>query len=230
MAGGGNRLGLMCTRSGGSPSHCSQIQGLVCGERGRDGNLTTCTLLNNGSSLPRQPTLPPGVFLGAELLTLVPSRCLQTAELLTLIPSGHLHTANSSPLPRSALLTPCFSTQPLPALMDTCLRQGCTGLWHRPSVQVSLYPACHRLATALSSARPQSPPSISMYFATLEGVSPGVVTSPLPQLPSRDVGPIPFPLFFFFPFSPLSYLATRDSFLVLLGFRGLLLVFSRCSV
>ena len=36
--------------------------------------------------------------------------------------------ANSSPLPGSALLTPHFGTQPLPALSDSCLRQRHPGL------------------------------------------------------------------------------------------------------
>ena len=41
----------------------------------------------------------------------------------------------SGPLPGSTLLIQCFSTQPLPASEDSCLRQGCPGLipeevWH----------------------------------------------------------------------------------------------------
>ena len=42
--------------------------------------------------------------------------------------SGYLLTANSSPLPESALLTLCSSTQHLCTLVDTHLRLGHAGL------------------------------------------------------------------------------------------------------
>lgn len=118
-----NRLG--CTRSGGSPSHCPQSQGLVCGETSHYGDPVPCASLNNGTSLPRQSVFPPGAVLAVELLSPIPSGCLGTADLHTPIPSGHLYAANSSPLPGSALFIPCFSTQPPPALVDVLLRLGC---------------------------------------------------------------------------------------------------------
>ena len=67
------------------------------------------------------------------------------------IPSGCLYTASNSPLPGSALQTPPSSTQPLSTPAATCLRLGYTGLWHEPSVQVSLCPTCHRLVMGFSS-------------------------------------------------------------------------------
>ena len=94
-------------------------------------------------SLSRHSTFPPGAFLAVELITPFPSVCL--------------HVANSSPLLGSALLTPCFNTQPPPTLADTRLSLGCTRLWYRLSVQVFLCPACHGLATAFSSCSPWSP-------------------------------------------------------------------------
>ena len=58
--------------------------------------------------------------------------CLHSSSLL--FPSGCLLTANSSLLPRSALQTPCSTTQPQSTPPDTCLRLGHTGLWLGPSV------------------------------------------------------------------------------------------------
>ena len=60
---------------------------------------------------------PPGAFPAVEPLTLIPSGCLHVAQLP--IPSGHLGIANSGPLPGFALLTPGFSTQSPPALVDS---------------------------------------------------------------------------------------------------------------
>lgn len=54
-------------------------------------------------------------------------------------------TVTISPLPGSALLNPCVpaSSPCLHPGLDTCVRIH-TGLWYRPSVQVSLlFPACH---------------------------------------------------------------------------------------
>ena len=104
-----NRLG--CARSSGSPSQCPWWQGLVCGS---DGRPTPCAPLNSGASFPRPTTLPLGAFLTMEPFTSFPSSCL--------------HATSIGPLPRSDLLTPRFSTQPLPALIDSCLRLGCPGL------------------------------------------------------------------------------------------------------
>ena len=84
--------------------------------------------LNNGASPLRQTMLPPGAFPAMELLNPISSGCPCAAELLTSVPSGRLCTANNSPLPGSALLIPCCSTQPLPALVDAGLRLGCPGL------------------------------------------------------------------------------------------------------
>lgn len=49
-------------------------------------------------------------------------------ELFTFILLGCLCKANSSPLPGPTLLTPHFSTQPLPALMASHFRLWCPGL------------------------------------------------------------------------------------------------------
>ena len=125
MAAEDSRLG--CTRSDGSPSQYPQRQGLVCGERVCDDSPAPCTPLNNGASLLRQTTLPPGAFPALEVLTSVSSGCPRAANLIIPIPSGCLHEANSCPLPRTTLLTPHFSTQPLPALADTHLKLGCLG-------------------------------------------------------------------------------------------------------
>ena len=45
---------------------------------------------------------------------------------------GYLYTANRSHFPGSSLVNLHFSTQPLLALVDTCLGLGHPGLWHRP--------------------------------------------------------------------------------------------------
>ena len=108
-AGSCNRLGH--PHSGGSPSQSPWRQELACGEIVCSGSSTACTPLSNGVSFPKQTTLPLGAFPAVEPLTHVPSGCL--------------YAANSGPLPGSALLTPCFSNQPLPALVDSHL-----WLWH----------------------------------------------------------------------------------------------------
>ena len=113
------------------------------GSQGQDGGI--------GRPVFTYPTRTSRIYLQMEKFT---------AELLTPVPSGCLHAAYSSPLPGFVLLTPCFSTQPQPASADTSLRLGRAGLWHRLSMQVSLCPACHGPASVLSSASPQSPPSI----------------------------------------------------------------------
>lgn len=150
----------------GFPSSACGGRGWCGGERVSlsrilDGDPSTCVPLNNGTSLPRQTTFPPGAFWDVELLTLVSLSCL--------------HAANSSLLPRSALLTPPFSTQPLPALADSRLKLGLPGY--------------------------DQSPSISVYFAARKGTSPGAMTSPLLQLPSpKGCGPHPVPFFLFLPF------------------------------
>lgn len=109
------------------PSSC-RGRGCRVGRESEDGGAAHCVPVNNGASLPRQPTLPPEVLLAAEPLTAIPSGCLHTAELLTPVPSACLHSANCRSHPGSALLTPRFRTQPLPALADSCLRLGRPGL------------------------------------------------------------------------------------------------------
>lgn len=166
----------------GFPSSARGGRGWCGGERVSlsktpDGDPSTCAPLNNGTSLRRQTTFPPGAFWDVELLTRVSS--------------SYLHAANSSLLPRSAFPTPHFSTQPLPALADSRPKLGRPG--YAPS------------------------PSGSVYFAARKGASLGAKPllsfgSPLP----RCVGPILFPLSFFFPFSSSSDLAMLGSFLVLL--------------
>lgn len=91
-----------------------------------DGDPSTCAPLNNGTSLRRQTTFPPGAFWDVELLTRVSSSCL--------------HAANSSLLPTSALPTPHFSTHPLPALADSRLKLGRPGYDRLPPVQCTLLP------------------------------------------------------------------------------------------
>lgn len=125
-----------------------------------DGDPSTCAPLNNGTLLLRQTTFPPGAFWDVELLTIVSSSCL--------------HAANSSLLPRSALLTPHFSTRPLPALADSHLKLGLPGY--------------------------DQAPSISVYFAARKGTAPDAITSPLLQLPApKGCGPHPVPSFLFLP-------------------------------
>ena len=186
----------MCSHSVGNPSECPQHQGPVCGEKVHDGGPTPWAPLNNDNSLPRQSVLPPGSFPALELLTPIPTGCLHTAELLTPTPSGHFRAANSSPLPRPTLVTRHFSTQPPPIMVDTSLRLGHAGLWYRPSVQVLLYPACHRAATALSSNSSQSFPSISGYFPPVRGCS----NLSSPSSPLQGCGSHPVSSFLCFPF------------------------------
>ena len=57
--------------------------------------------------------------------------CLQSSSLMP-IPSGCFLIASSSPLPRSALQSPHFSTQPLSALADMPLRLGGQGWGQHP--------------------------------------------------------------------------------------------------
>lgn len=177
----------------GFPSSACGGRGWCGGERVSlsrilDGDPSTCAPLNNGTSLPRQTTFPPGAFWDVELLTLVSSSCL--------------HAANSSLLPRSALVTPPFSSQPLPALADSRLNWGSQAMTSLPLFQCTLLPE-----------------------------RAGAITSPLLQLPPpKGCGPHPVPSFLFFPFSPSSYLVMLGSFLVLLGVWGPLLEISRCSV
>ena len=61
-----------------------------------------------------------------------------------------LHTVNSNPLPGSVPQIPLSNTQLLPLSVDTCLRLRCTGWWHKPSLCVLFWPACHRLAVMFS--------------------------------------------------------------------------------
>lgn len=105
-------------------------------------------------------------------------RLSHTERHFTSVSSGHLHAANSSLFLGSSFQSPCFSTQPPPALADTHFRLWHAGLWHGLSMQVLLCPACHRLATVFSSSNPQITPSISADL-TGERTAPGVITSPL---------------------------------------------------
>ena len=100
--------------SGGSPSQCPWRQGPAGGEGFCNGDPAPCTPLNNDTSFPRQTMLPLAAFPAMEPLTPISSSCLCPA--------------NSSPLPRSTLLTPHFSTQLPPELAASCLRLGCPGL------------------------------------------------------------------------------------------------------
>ena len=182
-----------------------------------DGGPIPCTPLNNGVSLPRQTTLPPGAFLAVELLTPVPSGCLRAAELLTPILSGGFHMVNSHPLPRSTLLTPHFSTQPPTALVDIHLSLGHTVLWHRQSVQVLLCPTCHRLATAPSSDSPQSPPQFQKISLPVRGPS-WCCNFSFPSAHPQGCRSHSISSFLFLPF--LSFILTGYGgiiFLVLLG-------------
>ena len=104
----------------GGPSYLPGRWGLAYMERGCNGESTPFTSLNNGSSLLWWSRFPLQAF--------------PVADFLTPIHSGCLLAANSSPLPVSALQTPCSSTQPPSAPVDTHLRVGHTGMWHRPSV------------------------------------------------------------------------------------------------
>ena len=59
---------------------------------------------------------------------MLPLRAFLAIETLTPISSGSFCIAKSSPLPRSTVLTACFSPRPPPALEASCLRLGCPGL------------------------------------------------------------------------------------------------------
>lgn len=100
----------------------------MCGESVYNDSPALCAALSNGPLLPRQPALPSGAFLAAELLTPILLGCLHAVELLSPIPLVCLHIANSSPLHGSTLLTPCFSTQSPSAVVDVRLRLGHAGL------------------------------------------------------------------------------------------------------
>lgn len=135
----------------GFPSSACGGRGWCGGERVSlsrilDGDPSTCAPLNNGTSLPRQTTFPPGAFWDVELLTLVSSSCL--------------HAANSSLLPRSALVTPPFSSQPLPALADSRLKLGLPGYDQSPSISV-YFVARKGRCNNLSS--PSAPPSQGVW-------------------------------------------------------------------
>lgn len=104
-----------CAHSGRSPSQCLQRQGLrVYGERPQWLPFLYVPL-NNGVLLPEQSELPQSI----------PSCMGPHSNRQT-----RLMQPSSSPLPRSALQMPCFSIHSPPALVDTCLRQGCEMLWH----------------------------------------------------------------------------------------------------
>ena len=106
LAGNSNWLG--CTRFDGSLFQSPQRHRMAGGEGGCNGGPAPCTPLSNDTSFPRQTMLPLVAFLSVDPLTPILSGCLCTA--------------NSSPLLESALLTPHFSTQPLPALVASCFR------------------------------------------------------------------------------------------------------------
>ena len=80
---GSDWLGCVCSAPVGFPVWCPWRQGLVCGERVYNGGSAPCAPLSNGPLLPRQPVLPPGAFLAAELLTPILSGCLHAVELLS---------------------------------------------------------------------------------------------------------------------------------------------------
>ena len=110
---------------------------------------------------------------------------------------------------------------------DIPLRLGHEALWHGPSVYISLCPACHRCASALSSEPPRLP-SCPSWSPNHRGVFPRCGTLSSPSTPSphgcRSHSVFSFLLSFFHP------TACQGIFLVLLSAQGILLVFSRCSV
>ena len=96
---------------------------------------------------------------------------------------SHLPTANSSSRSRPVLQSPRSSSQPPCTPVNTCPSPGHIGLWYRPSVYFSLYPACHRSATSPSFDNFKCFPSVPIDFPVGEGVSPNLGISPLLQLP-----------------------------------------------
>ena len=66
------------------------------------------------------------------------SRSIPGHRALTPVPSVCLCAANNVPLPGSALLTPRFSTQPLLALVASCLRLGHQGLIPKEALEVAV--------------------------------------------------------------------------------------------
>ena len=84
----------------------------------------------------------------------------------TSAPSGCLHIANPSPFPRSDLQSPSLSTQRPPAQTQERLRLGSAGLWHQPSVQVSLcFPLCELVAVLFSEASKLPPATLSWLIS-----------------------------------------------------------------
>lgn len=143
----------------------------MCEERSCNGGHTLCKSLNPGASLLRWSVLPPRALLVVELLTLVLSDCPSTDE--------------SRALSGSAVQTAHSSTQPL------C--DGCAGLWHRPSVWVSLCPVCHKPAAGLAS---ESLRFLFCHPPAGEGTQLDAGTSPHLQLPARGAGSILLHLLF----------------------------------
>lgn len=107
---------------------------------------------------------------------------------LTLLPAA------LSPQPTAVPSAGLFLNPAVPALVCTsrqCLRLGRAALWHRPSAQVSLRPACHSLAAALSS-KPRSAP-LSQRISPPAGGRPRCGSLSCLQFPTQARRHLPCP-------------------------------------
>lgn len=139
-------------------------------------------------------------------------------------PFNCLLTASSSPLPESVLWTLSSDTKPLPMPADAPPAGG-TRCWHSLSAQVFLCSAHHKELLC-------SPLILWFFFSVLpdlptsEEAFQGVNFSSF-SAPSQGHRSHSASTFIFFPIVPPSYIET---FPVLSGMWGLLLIFCTCSV
>ena len=134
----------------------------------------------------------PAVCASAVLLHAVAVRSSSVSTpgrgFLTLLPAA------LSPQPTAVPSAGLFLNPVVPAPVCTsrqCLRLGHAGLWHRPAAQVSLCPACHSLAAALSS-KPQSAP-LSQRVSPPAGGHPRCGGLSCLQFPTQVCRHLPYP-------------------------------------
>ena len=148
--------------------------------------------------------------------------CSQGSSLPA-FPAGCLLTAHSSPLPGSALQTSHSSIQPLSAVVDTLPgwvgRAGVSTLYTRLTLS-----CCHRLLPCSFPTEDEAP-LLSQLGSPSEGL-PQIWRPLLSSDPPRVAGPIPLPFLFFFLLLSFALPSSAGIFLVLLDFKGPLLVFS----
>ena len=114
------------------------------------------------AGLPFMPNSTVGLHFYGILGFLQQYSWLWSSSLLS--PQACLQATNSSPFLGSFLQTPCSTphrhTTCAPVHIGRCMSEAeVRRVTHSPPVDISLCPACHRPAAALSS-RPQAPPSV----------------------------------------------------------------------